>query len=518
MDTLSTITEEARSSRSEENRSLIIELVSPNPKVGVLLKKVPLFAHLTKHEREKVGGALRECSFYPGTMVLKEGQSSDLFFIVKQGTASVLKIDLVTKKSTLMHKLSEGDHFGESAILLKSEKLTSSVRADTFLVLWSLNKILFKNLFNHHRIEITFAMQDALTREVRRSVNTDTIEDLIERPIPRVEMRSEKKESILLALKKNPIFHSKLFQHFDEKSLDTLIQTMELREVMAGETIIEEGEDGGIFYIIKKGEVDVFQKDDKTQKEKKVDHHCAGSSFGELAFIHNDIWNATVRAATNVQLRELRRTWVVQVVTEIVSSNEINTRKWLNNVKLLSSLTNAERACIAEVLEVITITEAEVIFKQGDEGNDFYIIAEGVVSFSAVDFETGKSVEMKKSTLGKGEYFGERALINNKPRAATATTNGPCKLLKLDTEAFIQLLGPLQNILKKTAKDYEKTEETTKKWKPSGIPFHDLKYVGVLGRGSYGFVQLVKDKNNNPYALKAISKQRIVDTRQKCIH
>lgn len=52
-------------------------------------------------------------------------------------------------------------------------------------------------------------------------------------------------------------------------------------------------------------------------------------------------------------------------------------------------------------------------------------------------------------------------------------------------------------------------------WKPAGVPFEDLTVLGVLGRGSYGYVQLVKDKNDNTYALKAISKQRIVDSHQK---
>eukprot|EP00463_Aulacantha_scolymantha_P000959 TRINITY_DN1654_c0_g1_i1.p2 TRINITY_DN1654_c0_g1~~TRINITY_DN1654_c0_g1_i1.p2 ORF type:complete len:128 (+),score=23.87 TRINITY_DN1654_c0_g1_i1:47-385(+) len=104
--------------------------------------------------------------------------------------------------------------------------------------------------------------------------------------------------------------------------------------------------------------------------------------------------------------------------------------------------------------------------------------------------------------------------MSNAPRAATATAKGSCKLLKLDRKAVVELLGPLKDILAESAKEYAEPAEL-KKWKRRGIPFEDLSIVGVLGRGSYGYVQLVKDKNNNAYALKAISKQRIVETRQK---
>jgi len=491
----------------------IIQSINPNPAVGEALKNVPLFRSLTDQERAKIGGALEERNFQPGSLVYQEGDSAKVFYIIKEGKASVLKADPETKNEEFLRELVPGDHFGESALLTDDDHLNASVRADSYLVLWTLHKLHFKKLFKPERINIAFATRDALTGEARGAVNAGLMDEKVDSPIPRVNMTEREKEDILTSLAKNPISRSQLFAHFDEKNLDLVVQTMELRALKAGETILEQGTEGDTYYVIQEGAVDIFQIDEATNEEVKVDHHEAGSSFGELALMHNDVRNATVKAATDVKLRELRRLWVTRVAKRIVSEEEANYVQWLNEVELLSPLTNADRARIAEALEIV-VTDGGPIFKQGDEGDALYIIASGEVGFSATDPKTGQPVKMKVDTLGPGSYFGERALMKNNPRAATATANGDCKLIKLPREAVVRLLGPLEDILKKTAVSYEGDPLATE-WKAAGIPFEDLTIIGVLGRGSYGYVQLVKDSAGTTYALKAISKQRIVDTHQK---
>lgn len=51
--------------------------------------------------------------------------------------------------------------------------------------------------------------------------------------------------------------------------------------------------------------------------------------------------------------------------------------------------------------------------------------------------------------LGQGQYFGERALLNNEPRAANviACSERLLKLLYISKEAFEEVLGPLQEII-----------------------------------------------------------------------
>lgn len=47
----------------------------------------------------------------------------------------------------------------------------------------------------------------------------------------------------------------------------------------------------------------------------------------------------------------------------------------------------------------------------------------------------------------EGDYFGELALLNNKPRAASIIAKTDLKLVHLDKNAFKRLLGPLENLL-----------------------------------------------------------------------
>ena len=53
--------------------------------------------------------------------------------------------------------------------------------------------------------------------------------------------------------------------------------------------------------------------------------------------------------------------------------------------------------------------------------------------------------------LGKSDFFGERALLKNEPRAANVVGVGYVDCLVLERSDFVDLLGPLQSILGREA-------------------------------------------------------------------
>jgi cAMP-dependent protein kinase regulator len=55
-----------------------------------------------------------------------------------------------------------------------------------------------------------------------------------------------------------------------------------------------------------------------------------------------------------------------------------------------------------------------------------------------------------------GDYFGERALIKNEPRAANVVAKTECTVVSLDRHSFKRLLGPIEEILKRNMDLYEK--------------------------------------------------------------
>lgn len=107
---------------------------------------------------------------------------------------------------------------------------------------------------------------------------------------------------------------------------------------------------------------------------------------------------------------------------------------------------------IADALQPVTYTDGEVIVEQGQPGDDFYIIEDGIaiVYQRRVDNEPQTEV----SRLGPGKYFGEIALLLDRPRAATVVASGPLKCVKLDRARFERLLGPCSDILKRNMEHY----------------------------------------------------------------
>jgi CRP-like cAMP-binding protein/tetratricopeptide (TPR) repeat protein len=79
----------------------------------------------------------------------------------------------------------------------------------------------------------------------------------------------------------------------------------------------------------------------------------------------------------------------------------------------------------------------EIIFERGEKGENAYIIVNGEVDILVPD---ALGNDMVVSTLGKGDFFGEIALIKKIPRTATVKTTAPTKLLRL-TDRSLSLLN-----------------------------------------------------------------------------
>ncbi|MBN1413237.1 MAG: cyclic nucleotide-binding domain-containing protein, partial [Spirochaetales bacterium] len=89
------------------------------------------------------------------------------------------------------------------------------------------------------------------------------------------------------------------------------------------------------------------------------------------------------------------------------------------------------------------------IFKEGDKGEELYIIIEGDVEIRKSTYFSASKTLMN---LRRGDIFGEMALIENKSRSATAVANTRTKLLILDKDAFDTVLEQNPDFAKKIIK------------------------------------------------------------------
>jgi len=124
---------------------------------------------------------------------------------------------------------------------------------------------------------------------------------------------------------------------------------------------------------------------------------------------------------------------------------------FIKSVPILTSLNQYERLTIADALSSESFKEEEVVIREGDEGDKFYIVESGEFKVT----KDGVSEEVH-TRLKAGDYFGERALLTNEARAATITavTRGVCQVL--DRATFKRLLGPLEEIMRSNMEVYAK--------------------------------------------------------------
>jgi serine/threonine protein phosphatase PrpC/CRP-like cAMP-binding protein len=107
-------------------------------------------------------------------------------------------------------------------------------------------------------------------------------------------------------------------------------------------------------------------------------------------------------------------------------------RDVLAKVPLFARLSDREILRIMQVAEVRAYGEGDEVIKEGDMGDELFIVLSG-----AVKVLRGDAV---LTTLGSGEHFGEMALIRSVPRSATVHAEGACELIALRRGDFFEIL------------------------------------------------------------------------------
>lgn len=101
----------------------------------------------------------------------------------------------------------------------------------------------------------------------------------------------------------------------------------------------------------------------------------------------------------------------------------------LRSIDLFAPLPQPTLESLAQALVPVRLAAGEEIFRQGDVGDRYYIVADGTVEI-IIDGEVVRET-------GPGGYFGEIALLRDVPRTATVRAQGDVQLLALDRDDFI---------------------------------------------------------------------------------
>lgn len=275
--------------------------------------------------------------------------------------------------------------------------------------------------------------------------------------------------------------------------------------------VIQQGEQGDNFYAIAKGNLDIFIKV-KGLSDVKYGELNKGQGFGELALLFNAPRAATIKSTTDCILWAIERKHYRAICSYHEIKRQEEALSILKEVPILKQLTNKELNRAAISMDLCEYKENTIIVREGEVGEDFYIIASGVVAVS-------KSEEGNVSELKRGDYFGEKALLNDEVRSATCTAKTSVKCMQMDREHFIAIFGSIQELTNRDEKfvnnmNTAKKNDTTigEKFLNKDIRKEDLKILNTLGCGAFGRVKLVQHvQSKATFALKCMSKQLICD-------
>lgn len=277
---------------------------------------------------------------------------------------------------------------------------------------------------------------------------------------PRHAKSPEQRERLLNAIK--PSF---LFRGLDDEQLSIVLEALVEKPVPASNIkIISQGGEGDYFYIIESGTFDVYINPTGRIESgpdgmgEKVGSMGEGESFGELALMYN-----APRAATIVSASPGKSTlWALDRITfrRILMETAFNRRRmyenFLGDVSILSSLEPYERSKIADALQTVEYPPHTTIIREGDPGDCLYFLERGQASVYKSTVENPAEPVMVYKT--KGDYFGELALLDDKPRAASVYADTAVKLVKLDRDGFKRLLGPVQPLMRRHSYDVAQKE------------------------------------------------------------
>lgn len=182
--------------------------------------------------------------------------------------------------------------------------------------------------------------------------------------------------------------------------------------------------------------------------------YVPGEAFGELALLYNAPRAASIEASEPSELWALDRRTFNHIVKDSAQQKREKYEEFLTQVSILQNMETYEKSKLADAILEKWFEEGEYVITEGQEGDVFYMIMSGQATATKT-LEPGKA-PVNVYEYKEGDYFGERALLKNEPRAANIIAKTRLQVVALDRKSFRRLLGPIDTILMRNMENYQK--------------------------------------------------------------
>jgi CRP-like cAMP-binding protein len=340
--------------------------------------------------------------------------------------------------------------------------------------------------------------------------------------VPKVVDKSQSIKDLLLGVVTTNI----LFSSYSLDEHSAIVDAFESKSLHDDVFVIRQGESGDSFYVVQAGTLDIYVKNQEGKESKVGSTLGPGSCFGELALMYNTPRAASIKSTSDCVLWEIDRASYRGILMHYKYLRNTQYLAFLRNVEIMEKklgtmLSESELEKMTVALEREVFEKGEIIIRQGNTGDQFYIIAEGDVGV----YRTEQGGEEKKLTvLHQGGYFGEKALLGEDVRQASCKAESKVTALTLGREDFIDMMGTMDEIMKATEQDGGRPEKplvTALVEEKAGrresflldLKLEDFEVRSTLGCGAFGRVKLCRlPKSDQYYALKCQAKRSIVES------
>ena len=413
-----------------------------------------IFASLTPHERRLLIDAMMMETCPAGKVIIKQGEVGDFFYVVEEGHVS-FAVDNQHVGST-----GRGGSFGELALLYNCPRAATCI-ANTACRLWKVDQKTFRHMLANN------------TNAQQKDIND--------------------------VLRKVPFL-----AELDDRDLLKISDALTSVTFPEGERIINKGDVGEIFYIIREGTTKVHDIGfgDSTYVDQPLG---PGDFFGERALITGDPRVANVTATSTCTCLCLSRDTFESVLGPLQGLIDMAMRKrTLLGVPVFSTsqFQPHELARLTDLITETTYAPGTILAEQGKPfTQNLYIIRHGAVAVANDDGVI--------NTLKDADYFGDKFLREEDGFLSTQTITVQVETTcgVLSRKHIESVIGKIDRLGKPLAPLVPKLNKT--------IRFKDLLKFRILGVGTFGKVWLVSHRRTGtPYALKQLSKREIIGHHQ----
>lgn len=243
-----------------------------------------------------------------------------------------------------------------------------------------------------------------------------------------------------------------------KQALSELILESTVHRVQPGTVLFKEHDFTDSLYMILEGSAQVTLS--CQTKEDKPLILSQGEFFGEMSLLSGRRRSATVKAVEPSLFIEAPRKAVLRLLNA-----EPSAKRAMDDTFIVRAIQNhllpaADLGFLRELASKATVCNFknnEVVFREGDIGDAFYLIRSGSVKVSKRVPLSDK--EIVANYVPAGRYFGEMALLDptSPTRAATVTATKHTEVIKLRKEDFDLLLNRYPDFEKRLRQNFQKT-------------------------------------------------------------